>query len=114
MAIRPQRDLILIRCEPFEEKKGSIIVLAHHQRVRHGEVIAVGPGRYKEGTDIRVPVGVEVGQRVAFFRENMEHQTGKRINDVLIEMGEELGTDLALIRSSDVLMEVKKGTVVDT
>ena len=112
--IRPLRDLILIRCEPFNEKKGSIIVLAHHQRVRHGRVLAVGPGRYKEGTDVRVSVGVEVGQRVSFFRENMEHQSGKRIQDILIEIGEELGTDLALIRSSDVLMEVGKDTVVDT
>lgn len=107
--LQPRTDWVLIECEPFDEKKGGIIVLAQHQRVRHGTVRAVGPGRYKEGMDVRVPVDVQVGERVAFFREHMEHQGGKMIQTVL----HELGDSLALIRWFDLLGKIDKGTVVD-
>ena len=95
--IRLRDDWVLCRCEPFEEKVGSLIVLAQHQRVRHGEVLSVGP-----------KAKVKVGVRVAFFREHMEHLQGKQIKRILMELED----NLSLMHEYDILLEVEKGVVV--
>lgn len=96
--IRPYGDWVVIKMDPIPEKLGSIILTgAEARRVRTGTIVAVGPGRYTG--EHRTPVGLEVGERVAFFREHLEHQSGKAILDLLGEYGEDLG----MIRAPDVL-----------
>lgn len=82
--------------DPLPEKEGSIF-LPNKGRVRTATVLRVGPGRPVGSR--RVPVGVERGERVAFYREHLEHQQGKQIVAALRELGEDLG----LIRGPDIL-----------
>lgn len=114
MRVRPLHDYVLIRCEPLKEDRSGIIVLTQFQRVLHGEVLAVGPGRYVGKAKVRTPMALKVGDRVAFFRENMEHKQGQAIEHVLIELSEELGADLALMRERDILGGVGANTEVST
>lgn len=66
VAVTPLHDRILVK--PVEEKetvKGGIIVPdTAKEKPQEGEVIAVGPGKYHEGK--RIPLDVEVGDRVLF------------------------------------------------
>ena len=114
MRIRPLNDQVLVKCEPLEEKnQGGIILLPHQQRVRHGEILAVGPGRWSWDTPkIRIPPDIKPGARVAFFRENMETLNGKKLVRAMQELSEKLGADLALIPESAILGEVDKDTEV--
>lgn len=92
--------------EPIPEKIGSLYTV-HGDRVRMGTVLAVGPGRY---TDLgkRIPIGVEKGERIAFFRENLEHQQGKQLLAAL----QDLGDDLGMLRGPDVLFVVAPGAEI--
>ena len=99
MLIRPMNDWVLVHMEPIRETTGTIIQV-HGERVRRGLVLARGPGRYEKGNLERTPTGVEPGDRVVFFRENLEHQPGKAIMHVMQEMGDDVG----LIRASDILL----------
>lgn len=116
MRIRPLRDMVVVKCEPLEdEKQQGVIVLKQFQRVRHGEVIAVGPGRRHFKTDRLIPMSLKVGQRVAFFRENMETLNGKQISHVLYDLQDEYGgADLAFMPEDAILGEVTEGTRVST
>ncbi len=113
MRIRPLHDQVVVECEPLkEELYQGLLHLPHQQRVRHGRVIAVGPGyeSYKNGK--RTPLSVKIGQRVAFFRENMETLNGKQIANVLYEMSTELGKDIALLPESALFGEIDENTTV--
>jgi len=106
--IRPLNDWVLVRCEPIPEMIGSIIV-PNGTRVRAGEVLAVGPGRVYRDKNVRTPPDVQVGERVAFFRETLETQQGKTVAGIL----QDLGDDLGLIRATDVLFVIPPGMEVD-
>ena len=100
MNLKPLHDWLVVKMEPIPEKHRELF-LVHGDRVRMGTVLEVGPGRH--GTDGgRLRVGVEKGERVAFFRENLEHQQGKQILDAI----KDLGDDIGLIRANDVLFVV--------
>jgi len=101
--IRPLHDWLLVKMDPIPEKVGSLFTV-HGDRVRQAVVLSVGPGRVRSDGG-RIPVGVEKGERVAFYRENLEHQQGKQ----LVAMLKDLGDDLGLIRASDILFVVAQG-----
>lgn len=97
MKLRPLGDGILVRMDPLPEKQGLLFVPGG-TRVRTGEVLEVGPGRpNKRGA--RRPLGLEVGERIAFFREHFEHRPGKELAHRLAELGDDLG----LLHVEDVL-----------
>jgi co-chaperonin GroES (HSP10) len=101
MKLRPLSDRILLQLDPLpEETKGGIILVSDNSvsNVRTGTVLRVGPGLVNK-YGYRIPVGVEPGERVAFLRWHLEHQSGKRIMSFLAGLGEDLG----LIRGPDVL-----------
>jgi co-chaperonin GroES (HSP10) len=91
---------MLVELDPLPEKKGSIFLVGSGaERLRTATVLRVGPGRWRGNSSTRVPVGVEPGEKVAFWRENLEHQAGKQVMGVLADLGDNLG----LIRATDVL-----------
>jgi len=103
----PLRDWIVVKLDPLPGvSKGGIILpegTSGMERIRTGTVLRVGPGTWrwlkKEKKDVRVPVGVEPGEGVAFFRENLEHQQGKQVTAIVQELEEDTG----MIRASDIL-----------
>jgi co-chaperonin GroES (HSP10) len=96
MNVRPSSDHVLVLLDPLKEYDG-LIKLPHGNRVRTGVVKAVGPGRAgKRGG--RKGLDVKEGEKVAFFREHLEHQQGKEIVRRLAEIG-----DWGLLREEDIL-----------
>lgn len=103
MNLRPTGDGVLVRMDPIPEKQG-LVFLPAGGRVRTGEVLAVGPGRRtKQGTVI--PMDLEKGERIAFYRENFEHLQGKMIVRKLAELGDDLG----LLSARDILFAIPPG-----
>lgn len=101
--IRPINDWLVVKLDPLEDRMlGDIILLADSSAniIRTGVVVACGPGRYATGSSKRAPICVDVGEKVAFLRWHLEHKTGKQVMSFL----EGVGEDLALIRSTDVLI----------
>ena len=88
--IKPLGDRVVIKAVEREEKTASGIVLPDtaKEKPQEGEVIAVGAGRYEEGK--RVPLDVQVGDRVIFSKyagtevkyDNVEYLI-LRENDIL-------------------------------
>jgi co-chaperonin GroES (HSP10) len=98
--LRPLGDWVLVRLDPLPEKVGTIFVTGSSaERLRTATVKLVGPGRRCANGMRRVPIGVVPGERVAFWREHLEHQQGKQLMGVLAELGDDLG----LIREGDIL-----------
>lgn len=100
--LRPINDWVLVKMDPIPEKMGSLFTV-HGDRVRQGIVLSHGPGRKVKGRYI--PIGIEKGERVVFFRETLEHQQGKQIVASLKDLGEDLG----LIKGSDILFVIAPG-----
>ena len=100
--IRPLANWLVVRLEE-PRKQSSVIVMNETSNVRTAEVLRVGPGKLG-------PIGVEVGERVAFLRWNLEHKPGKQLAAALAELGE----DIAMIKAEDVLFvfegELEVGT----
>jgi co-chaperonin GroES (HSP10) len=112
MRISPLRDFVLVKCDPIkDEVHNGIIILSHQQRVRHGEVLAVGPGTLTKKGKL-IPSDVKPGQRVAFFRENMETLNGKQLTATMHELSEEYGADVALVPESALFGEIDRDTKV--
>jgi co-chaperonin GroES (HSP10) len=97
--LRLMNDCILVRLDEIPAKSGSIFLTgADARRVRTGTVTQTGPGkRTKRGA--LVPMEVKVNDRVAFFRENLEHQQGKKVQAILGEFDGNIG----LLKQPDVL-----------
>jgi co-chaperonin GroES (HSP10) len=108
MNVRPASNFVLVLMDPIQEDDG-LIKLPHGNRVRTGLVKAAGPGR----TDKRgrlMGLDVKAGDKVAFFREHLEHQQGKEIVRRLAELGDDWG----LLREEDILFALTpewKGTL---
>ena len=69
MKLNPLGDHVVIKALPAEEVTKSGIVLpatADKEKPEQGEVIAVGPGKWNEDGDKRLPVSVKVGDKVVF------------------------------------------------
>ncbi len=71
LKLRPLHDRVVIR--PIEKEEtfaGGQLVLPEtaKEKPQQGEIIAVGPGRYDEEGDKRLPLDVKVGDQVLFAK----------------------------------------------
>jgi co-chaperonin GroES (HSP10) len=113
--LRPLHDWLLVKRDPPQPRSTIILDPGNEgSSVRTGVVLKVGYGKhYPNGTT--VPVGVEVGEHIAFFRWHQEHRPGKATTKVLKEIAEELGVadDVVLIRENDILFAFDGDLKVD-
>jgi len=79
--LRPLGDKVLIRPLTDEElgttSPSGIIIpeSVDREKADRGEVVAVGPGRWDEDGEKRIPMSVEVGDKVMFqWGDKMEYQ----------------------------------------
>ncbi len=69
LSIRPLGDRVVVKPVAKEEKSAMGIIIpdsAKQDAPSKGTVVAVGPGRFEDGT--QVPVGVSVGDTVLFSK----------------------------------------------
>ncbi len=69
MKLRPLGDHIIVKPAKAEEVTKSGIVLpdtADKEKPEQGEVIAVGPGKWDDKGEKRLPISVKVGDKVVF------------------------------------------------
>lgn len=112
MNVTPLHDWVIVKMVPLkDETQNGVIILKDTtaQTVQTGTVVRTGPGKFIKGSSLRTPIGVEPGEKIAFFRWNNEHQQGQELKKHLAELGD----NHALLRSSDVLFaydgEIKLG-----
>jgi len=70
MKIRPLGDRLVVKPLSAEttSKSGIVIPDTAKEKPQEGEVIAVGPGRWDEDGEKRLPMQVKVGDHVLFTR----------------------------------------------
>ncbi len=70
VSIKPLEDRIVVRPVDAEQVTASGLVIPDTatEKPQEAEVIAVGPGRFNEDGDARVPLDVKVGDRVIFSK----------------------------------------------
>lgn len=66
--LKPLGDRVVVRALEREEKTASGILLPDtaKEKPQEGEIVAVGPGRYEDGT--RVAMDVKVGDKVIYSK----------------------------------------------
>lgn len=64
--IKPLADRIAVRREEQEEVSDGGIIIPDGEQPAIGEVVAVGPGKYSETKNTRIPPMVQVGDTVTF------------------------------------------------
>jgi len=102
MKIRPVGGWILLKLEPEPKPKGRIVMLNKPAPVRTGTIEAVGPGCWgitKKSEGKRIPMGVKIGDRIAFFKMVADTKQGQVLRYYL-------GEDHVLIREPDILMRL--------
>jgi chaperonin GroES len=90
--LKPLADRVVVkRLEAEERTKGGIIIPdTAKEKPQQGQILAVGPGRWNEDGDARIPVGVSVGEKILF---------GKwAATEVKFE-----GTELLVIEEKDII-----------
>ena len=70
IAIKPLEDRIVIKINEAEEKTASGLVIPDtaKEKPQEGKVVAVGPGRFDENGDKRIPLDVKVGDVVIYSK----------------------------------------------
>ena len=70
VAIKPLEDRILVQPLDAEQKTQSGLVIPDtaKEKPQEGKVLAVGPGRFNEDGDERVPMDVSVGDVVVYSK----------------------------------------------
>jgi chaperonin GroES len=68
--IKPLEDRILVRALEAEQTTASGLVIPDtaKEKPQEGEVLAVGPGRFNEDGDERIPLDVKVGDKVIYSK----------------------------------------------
>ena len=68
--IKPLEDRILVKPLDAEQTTASGLVIPDtaKEKPQEGEVMAVGPGRFNEDGDERIPVDVKVGDKVIYSK----------------------------------------------
>ena len=96
LALKPLDDRVVVQGLEAEEKTTGGILLPDtaKQKPQQGKVIAVGPGKLSEKGD-RLALAVKVGDTVLFGKYSG--------SDVEVN-----GTELKILRESDILAKVKK------
>jgi chaperonin GroES len=93
--LKPLEDRIVVKPGEEEETTVSGIVIPDtaKEKPQEGEVIAVGPGRFEDGT--RVPLDVKVGDKVIY----------SKYGGTEVKLG---GEDHLILSARDVLAIVEK------
>ena len=88
--VKPLADRVVIKAlEDTEQMRGGLYIPdTAKEKPQQGEIVAVGPGRFDEGT--RVPMDVKVGDKVLYGKYSG--------TEVTID-----GEQLLILRESDVL-----------
>ena len=70
VVIKPLEDRIVIKQVEAEQTTASGLVIPDtaKEKPQEGEVLAVGPGRWNEDGDERIPLDVKVGDRVLYSK----------------------------------------------
>ena len=68
--IKPLEDKILVQAVEAETTTASGLVIPDtaKEKPQEGEVVAVGPGRFNEDGDERIPMDISVGDRVIYSK----------------------------------------------
>ena len=95
MSLKPLEDRIVVKPGEEEETTVSGIVIPDtaKEKPQEGSVIAVGPGRFEDGT--RVPLDVKVGDKVIY----------SKYGGTEVKIG---GEDHLILSARDVLAVVEK------
>ena len=70
VSIKPLEDRILVKSLDAEQTTASGLVIPDtaKEKPQEGEVLAVGPGRFVEDGDRRIPLDVSVGDKVIYSK----------------------------------------------
>ena len=70
VSIQPLEDRIVIKSVEAEQTTASGLVIPDtaKEKPQEGEVLAVGPGRWDDDGDKRIPLDVKVGDRVLYSK----------------------------------------------
>jgi len=70
VSIKPLEDRIVIKALEAEQTTASGLVIPDtaKEKPQEGEVLAVGPGRWNEDGDERIPLDIAVGDRVIYSK----------------------------------------------
>ena len=68
--IKPLEDKLVVQASEAETTTASGIVIPDtaKEKPQEGEVVAVGPGRFNEDGDERVPMDISVGDKVIYSK----------------------------------------------
>ncbi len=68
--IKPLEDRILVKALEAEQTTASGLVIPDtaKEKPQEGEVVAVGPGRFNEDGDERIPLDIKVGDKVIYSK----------------------------------------------
>ena len=95
VSLQPLEDRIVVKPSEGEEMTASGLVIPDNakEKPQEGEVLAVGPGRFEDGS--RVPLDVKVGDKVIYSKYGG--------TEIIVE-----GDDYLILSARDVLAIVKK------
>ena len=85
--LNPLADRIVVEPIEQEERTSSGIILPEtaKEKPQEGKVIAVGPGRYDDEGEKRIPLDVKVGDRVIYAKySGTEVKLGSNSKKILI------------------------------
>jgi len=70
VSIKPLEDRIVVKALDAEQTTASGLVIPDtaKEKPQEGEVIAVGPGRFNEDGDERIPMDISVGDKVIYSK----------------------------------------------
>ena len=70
VTIKPLEDRVVIKALAAEQTTASGLVIPDtaKEKPSEGEVVAVGPGRFNDEGDDRIPMDVNVGDKVIFSK----------------------------------------------
>ena len=70
ISIKPLEDRIVVQTLEAEQTTASGLVIPDtaKEKPQEGEVVAVGPGRFNDDGDERVPMDISVGDRVIYSK----------------------------------------------
>lgn len=70
VSIKPLEDRIVVQSVEAEQTTASGLVIPDtaKEKPQEGEVVAVGPGRFNDDGDERVPMDISVGDRVIYSK----------------------------------------------
>jgi chaperonin GroES len=97
VSIKPLEDRIVVKALEAEQTTASGLVIPDtaKEKPQEGEVLAVGPGRYNEDGDERIPLDVNVGDKVIY----------SKYGGTEVSVG---GEDYLILSARDVLAVIEK------